>query len=100
MHPPSDQALLSMLAKLEAHGPLTMGAIYLLVPTCTHAGFCLSSTSYLASNQMWGMECYFKCAVTQVWMPSRSCATTASVALRSRSSALRFTAELKLRVLP
>ena len=89
-----------MPAKVEAHGPLTMGAIYLLVPTCTRAGFSLSSASYLASNQMWGMECYFKCAVTQVWVPSRSCATTASVALRSQSSALPFTAELNLRVLP
>ena len=89
-----------MPAKLEALGPLTVGAIYLLVPTCTCAGFSLPSASYLASNQMWGMECYFKCAVTQVWVPSRSCATTASVALRSRSPALHFTAELKLRVLP
>lgn len=65
-----------------------------------HTCFSLQAVPSLASNQMCGMECYFKCAVTQVWVPGRNCATAAFVGLRSWSLALPLTEEVKLRVLP
>lgn len=56
-----------MPANSETHGALTTVAVFLLVPPVYQCLLLsLQSALYLASNQMCGIECYFKCAVTQV----------------------------------